>query len=406
MVENENNKPHLILNFDINKTIILGDKSKKLDIESGVKSCIVDYAWGIYDESTKKWNLTENYLSYKRPKPNLHNYYYYMKNKYPLKAEEEIPDKDERYIKNKEIKKIRDDLFLEFLDKGQPGEKLYSTYMEYLQKLKIPENIMQEINKNNSKYPLFYKDLFYNSYIYIFHSFFRLMIELQKNNRIFSIIFRTFGLDFDNVIKEFNSFCEGGHPIFNGEGGDEKYAKYYFDGTNGSKDYRIKDNNIGVIYRFDEDINNTYLVLGTLKRIKAKKIDELFNYYDEGIDQRKINIIKGGRKIFEYISNNSTNGTINSFCINDDYEAWFKYDKKSICGKPMLVDPHNKEIEVFFFDDNIEDTDKSIVDYRNVITGDIIELKDFKDKYLIKADTLKAAIDEYYFLNIIQQAEK
>ena len=72
----------------------------------------------------------------------------------------------------------------------------------------------------------------------------------------------------------------------------------------------------------------------------------------------------------------------------------------------MLVDPHNKEIEVFFFDDNIEDTDKSIVDYRNVITGDIIELKDFKDKYLIKADTLKAAIDEYYFLNIIQQAEK
>ena len=35
MEQKETNKPLLILNFDINKTIILGDKSKKLDVENG-----------------------------------------------------------------------------------------------------------------------------------------------------------------------------------------------------------------------------------------------------------------------------------------------------------------------------------------------------------------------------------
>ena len=76
MERKKNEKPHLILNFDINQTIILGDQSKNLDFESGVKSCIVDYAWGIYDKSLKKRTLTENYLSHKRPKQNLENYNY------------------------------------------------------------------------------------------------------------------------------------------------------------------------------------------------------------------------------------------------------------------------------------------------------------------------------------------
>ena len=400
----ENNLPHLVLNFDINKTIILGDKSKNLDVEKGVKSCMVDYSWGIYDDSLKKWTLTENYLSHKKPKDNLVNYYYYMKKIYPLKTEEEIPDREERFKKNEEIKKIKDNLFLEFLDKDKPGEKLYNIYLEILKKLKVPENIMQEINKENSKYPSFYKNIFQNGYIYIFTSFFHSMIELQNKNRIFSIIFRTFGKDFVDVIKEYNSFCEGTHPLFSGE--NEDYPKMYFDGTHGSKDYRIKENNIGVIYRFDEDIINTFLILGTLERINVKKSDELFLYYDELIDQGKIKIIRGGKKIFEFITDNSTSGKINSFCINDHYEAWFKYDKNSICGKPMLIDPDNKDIKVFFFDDNIENSNKSIVDCRNVNTGDIIESKEIKDKYLIIADTLKAAEDKNYFIDIIEKNEK
>ena len=402
----ENNFPHLVLNFDINKTLILKDKTKNYDFESCVKSCIVDYSWGIYDDFSKSWTLTEDHFSHKKPKPELMNYYKYMKIKHKSKTEKEIPDRDERYKKNQEIKAIKDKLFQEFMDKGQPGEKLRNLYEDYLKRVKVPKEVINEINKENSIYPSFFKEIYENDYIFLFPSLFRTMIELKSQNRIFTIIFRTFGLDFDEVIKEFNSFCEGKHPLFNGL--NEKYPKTLFNGENGSKDYRVKEQNIGIIYRFDEDINNNiYLVLGCLKRIyEIKTPNDLYLHYNERISKGGVNLIKGGKEIFEFINKNSNEGKINSFCINDHYETWYKYDKKETCGKPMFIDLNNKNIEVFFFDDNITKDIFSIVDCRDINTGKTIKDKEIKEKYLIDVDSLKAAEDEYYFLDKIKEAEK
>ena len=400
MEKKENNLPHLVLNFDINKTVILKDKTKNYDFERCVKSCIVDYAWGTFNESTKEWTLTENYFSYKKPRPELMNYYKYIKIMHKTKTEEEIPDREERFKKNQEIKATKDRLSLEFMNKGQPGEKLKDLYNDYLKKVKIPKDIMNEINKENSIYSSFYKDLYENDFIFLFPSLFRTMIELQSQNRIFTIIFRTFGLDFNEVSKEFNDFCEGKHPLF-------KNSKINFDGENGSKDYRIKEKNIGIIYRFDEDINNIYLVLGCLRRnFEIKTPDGLISFYNDRIKKGEVNIIKGGKEIFEFINKNSTEGKINSLCINDHYDTWYRFDKKSTCGKPMLIDPNNKDIEVFFFDDHITLNDENIVDCRDINTGKSIEDKTIKDKYLIRVDTLKAAEDENYFLDLIKRAEK
>jgi hypothetical protein len=72
----------------------------------------------------------------------------------------------------------------------------------------------------------------------------------------------------------------------------------------------------------------------------------------------------------------------------------------------MLINPENKNVEVFFFDDNIEETETSIVDCRNVLTGESIKDKEITNKYLVIADTLKAAEDEYYYINKIEEAEK
>ena len=396
----KDNLPHLVLNFDINKTVILKDKTKNYDFERCVKSCIVDYAWGTFNESTKEWTLTENYFSYKKPRPELMNYYKYIKIMHKTKTEEEIPDREERFKKNQEIKAIKDRLSLEFMNKGQPGEKLKDLYNDYLKKVKIPKDIMNEINKENSIYSSFYKDLYENDFIFLFPSLFRTMLELQSQNRIFTIIFRTFGLDFNEVSKEFNDFCEGKHPLF-------KNSKINFDGENGSKDYRIKEKNIGIIYRFDEDINNIYLVLGCLRRnFEIKTPDGLISFYNDRIKKGEVNIIKGGKEIFEFINKNSTEGKINSLCINDHYDTWYRFDKKSTCGKPMLIDPNNKDIEVFFFDDHITLNDENIVDCRDINTGKSIEDKTIKDKYLIRVDTLKAAEDENYFLDLIKRAEK
>jgi len=67
-------------------------------------------------------------------------------------------------------------------------------------------------------------------------SFFRTMICLKKQKKDFHIAFRTFGDDLQDIIYEFNSFCSGTHPCFNGQNGSPLIK---FDGTDGSKDYRI-----------------------------------------------------------------------------------------------------------------------------------------------------------------------
>lgn len=75
---------------------------------------------------------------------------------------------------------------------------------------------------------------------YVIPSFFKLMMYLKKVGRDFAICFRTMGQDMTELIEEFNAFCEGRHPYFDGRHG---LPAMRFDGTQGSKDYRISHDN-------------------------------------------------------------------------------------------------------------------------------------------------------------------
>ena len=44
-----------------------------------------------------------------------------------------------------------------------------------------------------------------------------MMISLKKARREFAIVFRTFGTNLDKIILEFNKFCQGEHPCYNGK---------------------------------------------------------------------------------------------------------------------------------------------------------------------------------------------
>ena len=151
--------------------------------------------------------------------------------------------------------------------------------------------------------------------------------------------------------------------------------------------------------------NNKILMVQEGKKEKVGRYQK-WNLPGGRIEKGEVNIIKGGKEIFEFINTNSNEGKINSFCINDHYITWYKYDKRETCGKPMFIDLNNKNIEVFFFDDNITKDIFSIVDCRDINTGKTIKDEKIKEKYLIDADTLKAAEDEYYFLDKIKEAEK
>ena len=397
---------NLMLNFDVNKTIVVSDKAKNLNVESTLRSCIADCAWGKINGSDDQWVLDCEKLTL-LPQNGLISYSQFIK-KHICKSKtvDEIPDKEERSKINEEIKKSQNEYFQKFLNKGQPGEKLIFQFEEIKNKLKIPENILNEVNKENSIYPSFYKQLYQDGYMFIIPSFFKLLIYLINNNRLFIIIFRTFGKDFDNVIKEYNSFCEGNHPIFNGQ--NENYPKIYLNGENGSKDFRIINKNkaIGLFYRFGSNVNDIYLVLGSINRINVNSCDELYKNFEEQLKNNTVTIIKGGINIFKYLKNTVEKDKIRTFIFNDDYSNWFKNDKNSEFGKPLLLYLKDSHIHPIFFDDNIENTKESIVDCKNTDNNTTMEYIEAIDKYLVQVDTLQACKNENYFIEKLKYAEK
>lgn len=90
------------------------------------------------------------------------------------------------------------------------------------------------------------------------------MIALRDAKRDFSIVFRTFGDDLKSIIREFNAFCTGEHPCFNGKNNTPLVK---FDGSNGSKDYRIERNQQGFMERnMSQDLQDCTLLIGEPNR--------------------------------------------------------------------------------------------------------------------------------------------
>ena len=109
--------------------------------------------------------------------------------------------------------------------------------------------------------------------------------------------------------------------------------------------------------------------------------------------------------IYNYLIEKFTLGNFNSFAIHDDYKIWNEHDELKEYSKPFLINPYNRKIHQIFFDDNITYKKKSIIDCRNIITGENISDDLIKNKYLIKSN-IGILVDDYYFYNKICNAEK
>jgi hypothetical protein len=137
------------------------------------------------------------------------------------------------------------------------------------------------------------RELYGEGKYYLIPSFFRTLMYLKKQKKEFAISFRTFGNELDTVIHEFNSFCNGEHPCFNGRNSTPLVK---FDGTKASKDYRIREHaQQATIYRSGEGINETIMVTGKHKRVS--KIMDL-NYIDGDGDNQ---VIRDHLDIFQTI---------------------------------------------------------------------------------------------------------
>ena len=83
--------PILIINMDINRTIIIQDKVKGSSIESSIKLSITQEIWGTIDKKENKWILYDDKISIEKPNnnPELIKYLDYIKKIKKTKTKEE-----------------------------------------------------------------------------------------------------------------------------------------------------------------------------------------------------------------------------------------------------------------------------------------------------------------------------
>lgn len=403
-------KPKLILHFDINRTIILKNSLQGDSMDKEVISYLCTMIWGKYDKNLTKFSIEYDKLSLERPRDDLDSLSNYIKKLYPEGYDVENSSNlspEERKELTLQAEKLRTEKEKEFFKKLSKDPKFYSTINEIFEKIKVPKAVVDEIknNINTKKYPKIFDSIYKEGYYFTFLSLFRTMIELQKQKRDFSILFRTFGNDSFSILSEFNAFCEGKHPLFSGENPD--YPKHYFDGTHGSLDYRINTQNIGRFFRQNEKNENIFLIF------TSDIIDEfterncnIYNLYKEELLQKKINIIQGGKNIYKYLLDKLNKGIFNSFLFMDDYFAWAEKGRNREFGKIFFINPYDYNMHQIFFDDNINAFPCSIVDCKNILTWKTLENEDSLGKYIIKSEAINAIMDEYYFLKLIHQAEE
>lgn len=231
------------------------------------------------------------------------------------------------------------------------------------------------------------KRIFESGRMLLIPSFFRMIQELKKNKREFAIVFRSFGEELQDVVDEFNMFCRGSHPLFNGKHGTPRIR---FDGKSKSKDMIIDQHNLGYISRSDLE---TDFVIGTMKRHpRGETIEE---FHSSGIEEGLIATYNDLPSIYVAIQERLYKAA--SMAIHDDHTYWHRNGETADYGKLLLIDESDFSVQHIFFDDNVQITHGKIIDVRDVVTGETIPFKKAINKYIFRVDSYRAVVEPDYF---------
>ncbi|POM62743.1 hypothetical protein PHPALM_28055 [Phytophthora palmivora] len=379
--------PHVLLYFDVNKTVIMHDPVQGKTLPHILNDLLTERALGRVIEDSdgdSKW-IWNGEQSLRRGKCNtqegedLESYGTFLRVKFPLSGDPKIA----KY--NKHMRKV---LRQDFTATGNPGEGLASEHEELLQHLLLPQTEASEAQLEEV-------GLSESPYCFIVPAFFRLLEYLQKNEVKFNLIFRTFGDDLHRVAQEFNCFCEGRHPCF-------PLAKP-MDGSNGSVDRRIhlQEKGDGETPRFGTFLRaegTTALVMGTFKQPKsADDTDPLAFYTSQG---DSVQIVQGLSNIHDFLARRWRDSQA-TLALRDFYPYWFHNSEDATAGKLLTLDPVDDTdgAHAMFFDDNILWHDAHIVDARCAHNDSALPFEETRELHLMRVEPLDAIQNEAYFVD-------
>lgn len=366
-------KARLQLHFDINKTLIVSDPVGGKDTPGMVNSLISEVTWGKVDPKTGEWTCVSKRPSPVSPHPSdpsVMTFGEYLENVKLKRVEvpkvmgekEAAPIKNENAAKKAQTTKLK----THFTEPGQLGEQFRADFHNVMSHLELPPEAKAVSDPH----------FFHDGRCFVLPSFFHFLLHLQKEQRNFSLTFRTFGTEIEKVASELNMFCEGKHPLF-------PHARA--DGTNGTLDLRIDlTRQVGA---FELNSEEKRLYLHTLTPNDPKS---------------DVQCISGWPEISRFL-NRVDNST---WALRDCYPFWAANHESDTSGKVIFVEPDNRDVHPIFFDDNIERDRAHIV---NVLTGDgaqPLPFKQTKGKYLVKAEPYLAITDDHYFIKALAECEE
>ena len=328
--------------------------------------------------------------------------------------------------------KIRE--LCDIVEPNHAGTKFKRMFEDMRKKLRVDEKIQVDLNLklDNTKLdektlnevvsPKFnelgedadrkekFKKVFTNSYHNLIISFFNMLINLKKIKQDFAIVFRFFGQDesdIEELVYEYNCFCDCLHPRYCGDYG---YNKVKFDVEKDKKDFRINTKTqefISVSYRGDKE-SEEKLVINSMKHPTneeleaegSKIIDEFYQKENENKEEEKLNaeIITG--YIYSYLNFMGKLTQNCTFCILDDYVHFKKSDYKH--GKLLLVDPYDVDTLQIFFDSDLNKYPEKI-DIIDIVTKKKIPLEECLNKFVVNVEPYRAIIDINYFNHKIEE---
>lgn len=185
-------KARMCLHFDINKTIIMSDVVSGRTMTETLSSLLSECTWGLCEPKELEHRSATDWVAC-HPQPT---------NVSPVPGSVTLGTylEDHTLVSKKEQTRIK----RAFTQKGNSGHQFLSFQND------LNEALRCEINAANND-QLHYLS---SGYYHIIPSFFRLVEYLAEMDIEFNILFRTFGVDIENVCSEFNLFCTGRHPAF------------------------------------------------------------------------------------------------------------------------------------------------------------------------------------------------
>ncbi|EPY28058.1 hypothetical protein STCU_05322 [Strigomonas culicis] len=239
------------------------------------------------------------------------------------------------------------------------------------------------------------------TYYSIIPSFFHFINTLSELHWPFTLIFRTFGSDLDSVLKEWKQFVDGDHICKSKGTVLEELRKNYIDPAT------------GCVYR---DARHLYLCLGP--SVSATTRSSALTHMEDATPdaiEKELYLVEGCQSVRQtsfkelnelllafYRTSNNIGGLV------DYYPCWAQGAERRSGGKVFPVESKGSQDHYYvFFDDNIFISDeKSIVDLRDIRSGESLLGEKVELPFCVHVNAYKAIVEETYFLDCLCERMK